>query len=96
MWYHDIFNRSMNSARVSVEHVFGTVTRQWQFLDYARAQKIGHTKPGLMYLNGQFLSNCRNCMGRPNQTQTQFNLRAPSLRAYLRAWELDERVVRNN
>ena len=42
-----------------------------------------------MYLNGQFLANCRTCMGRLNQTQNQFGIRAPTLRNYLRAWELD-------
>ena len=87
-WRQRAFNKAMNSARVSIENCFGSIVQQWAFLDFKRTHKLLWTRPGLAYMNAQFLANCINCL-RPNQISQKFQCAPPSLREYLRADEVN-------
>lgn len=87
-WRQRTFNKAMNSSQVSIEQCFGTITQQWAFLAFTRTQKLWHTRPGLAYMNAQFLANCRNCI-RPNQMSLKFKCATPSSCEYLRADEIN-------
>ena len=81
-WEQLLLNRAMNSARVSIEHVFGTVTNTWCFVDFNKTHRLHGTQPARAYLNAQFLVNCRNCL-RPNQISQRFDCEPPTLHEYL-------------
>lgn len=82
-WQHEIFNKAMNSARVSIEHIFGIVVRQWAYLDFHKKQNLNWTRPALSYLNAQFLTNCLTCMYEGNQVSEAFDMPPPTLMEYL-------------
>lgn len=82
-----MFNLAMNSARVSVEHIFGRVTSLWAWLDFKRTHKLHYTSPARTYLNAQFLTNVHNIFY-PNKTSLQFGVQPPTLDAYLAMEEL--------
>ena len=77
-----VFNKLMNSARVSIEHVFGKVTQLWTFLDFKRTHKLHGTRPAQAYLNAQFLTNVHSCLY-GNQVSQQFGIDPPTLAEYL-------------
>lgn len=59
---HEVFNKAMNAARVSIEHVFGIVVGLWAYVDFLKKQNLRWTDPATAYLNAQFLTNCHTCM----------------------------------
>ena len=87
-WQQEIFNKSMNAARVSIEHIFGRVVKLWAFLDFKATHKLHGTSPAMAYLNGQFLTNVHNCL-HPNQTSQQFGVAPPTLREYIGLTEVE-------
>ncbi len=83
-----VFNKAMNAARVSIEHIFGRVLALWTFLDFHKTHSLfKNTFPAKAYLNGQFLTNCHNCF-HYNQTSAQFGVRPPTLHEYLNMEEV--------
>ena len=56
------YNKLMNSARVSVEHVFGHVVSKSAWVDYYKNQKLLLQPVGKHYLNAQLLANCYMCL----------------------------------
>ena len=76
------WNKGMNAARVSIEHIFGIVVNKWAFIDFAKQQKLRWTRPARAYLNAQFLTHCHNCL-HPNKVSQMFDCAPPSLREYL-------------
>jgi hypothetical protein len=87
-WRQHLFNKAMNAARVSIEHIFGRVVTLWAHIDFRKQQKLFHTNPGRAYLNAQFLTNCYTCMY-SNQTTMQFKQRPPTLQEYLAMREVE-------
>ena len=79
---HEIFNKAMNAARVSIEHVFGIVVRLWAYVDFSKKNILMWTRPATAYLNAQFLTNCHTCMY-GNQVSDCFELDPPSLHDYI-------------
>ena len=77
-----IFNMAMNAPRTSVEHAIGMSVRYWAFVDFKKQQKLFWTRPGLLYLNAVFLTNCRTCIEGGNQVSDYFEYAAPDLREY--------------
>jgi len=79
---HEIFNKAMNAARVSIEHVFGIVVSLWAYVDFSKKQNLSWTNPATAYLNAQFLTNCHNCMY-GNQVSNCFQIDPPTLHEYI-------------
>ena len=83
----ELFNRQMNSARISIEHIFGLVVKYWAYVDFAKQQKlhVGRLGPHVMYLNAQFMLNCYTCMYKQdaNQVITQFDCEPPDIDEYI-------------
>ena len=79
---HEIYNKAMNAARVSIEHVFGIVVSLWAYVDFSKKQNLSWTNPATAYLNAQFLTNCHNCMY-GNQVSNCFQIDPPTLHEYI-------------
>ena len=76
-------NAHMSSLRVSVEHGFGKINSLWQFLDYSRGLKIGHSPIGAYYIVAILLTNIHTCF-RGSQVSDKFNCAPPDVHEYLR------------
>ena len=89
-----IYNMSMNKPRTTVEHAIGLSVRHWAFVDFQKQQKLYWTRPGMLYLNAVFMTNCRTCINGGNQVSDYFDYSAPELRQYLSMQELQVVPVR--
>ena len=52
------YNRSMSSARVSVEWIFGDIVNCFKFLDFKKNLKIGLSAMGKTYITCVLLQKC--------------------------------------
>ena len=86
------YNKLMNSARVSVEHVFGHVVSKSAWVDYYKNQKLLLQPVGKHYLNAQLLANCCTCLY-GNQVSQGFDVRPPTLEEYFAMEEMELPVV---
>ena len=75
------FNKSMSSVRVSVEWLFGDVTRSFKFLDFKNNLKIGLSCVGKMYIVSILIRNAITCLY-GNQTTKFFNMDPPTIQEY--------------
>ena len=78
----------MNSARVSIENVFGFVISKSAWVDYYKNQKLLLQPVGKHYLNAQLLANCHTCMY-GNQVSQRFRVCPPTLEEYFAMEEVE-------
>ncbi len=90
---HEIFNKAMNAARVSIEHIFGIVVNLWAYVDFSKKQNLSWTNPATAYLNAQVLTDCHTC-NYGNQVSDCFIIDPPTLHEYIHTpWEEPEESV---
>ena len=82
------YNNIMNSARVSIENVFGFVISKSAWVDYYKNQKLLLQPVGKHYLNAQLLANCHTCMY-GNQVSQRFRVCPPTLEEYFAMEEVE-------
>ena len=75
------FNKSLSSVRVSVEWLFGDVTRSFKFLDFKNNFKIGLSCVGKMYIVSILIRNAITCLY-GNQTTKFFNMDPPTIKEF--------------
>jgi nuclease HARBI1 len=76
------FNRKMSKVRVSVEWLYGDVTRYWATLDMKQQNRIQQTPVAQMYTVSVLLTNCITTVRGSNTTSTYFGLNPPTLAQY--------------
>ena len=80
---------AMNALRVSVEHGFALIVRDWRFLDCDCNLKIWKQPIALMYSVAAIMTNTKTCLmalehdGRGIQISSRFHMSPPSLHYYL-------------
>jgi hypothetical protein len=77
----EAFNRAMNAARVSIEHVFGRVVSLWAFVDFAKQMKLRATRSHLVS-QGTVMTNCHACMY-GNKVSKYFDVEPPDIYEYI-------------
>lgn len=75
------WNKAMSRVRMSVEHGFGELTREWPFLNAWWKHRVFSSPVGRYYRVCVLLTNALNCI-RPNQTSQAFNCSPPSVDEY--------------
>ena len=75
------FNKSMSTARVSVEWIFGDICNYFKFIDFKKNLKIGLSNVGKMCMVSALLRNALTCL-QGNLTSNFFQLDPPSLENY--------------
>lgn len=75
-------NKSMSSARQSVEWSFSNISTLFAFLDFKKNLKILLSPVALYYRVGALLANCHNCL-HSNEVSKTFNMQPPRLEEYL-------------
>ena len=75
------YNRSMSSARVSVEWIFGDIVNCFKFLDFKKNLKIGLSAVGKMYITCALLQNARTILYQ-SITSEYFGINPPALDEY--------------
>lgn len=76
------FNRTMSSARQSVEWCFGKIATNFSFLDFKKDLKILLQPVAKYYVVGALITNCHTCLY-GSQTSRYFQCQPPSLESYL-------------
>ena len=76
------FNKSMSSARISVEWMFKEVKLYWSHVDFKRQMRVGQSPVGLLYNACMLLTNFRNCLY-PNATSQYFRCAPPDIDSYV-------------
>ena len=77
------FNKAMSSVRVSVEWMFGNITKYFSFIDFKRQMKLNLSAIGKMYIVSALLENARTYLY-GNIVSTTFELEPPRLEQYFR------------
>ena len=77
----EAYNKAMSEVRVSVEWMFGNITKYFSFVDFKRQMKINLSAIGKMYIVCALLENARTCLY-GNIVSTYFELSSPSLQGY--------------
>ena len=77
------FNALMTQVRISVEHGFGRIVNEFQFLNFKIYMKILEAPVGAYYLVAAFLLNCQSCLRGTNPQAEKYSLSPPSLENYL-------------
>ena len=75
------YNKAMSSVRVSVEWMFGNITKYFSFIDFKRQMKLNLSAIGKMYIVSALLKNARTCLY-GNIASTTFELESPTLEQY--------------
>ena len=75
------YNKAMSELRVSVEWMFGNITKFFSFVDFKRQMKIHLSAIGKMYVTCALLENTRTCLY-GNIVSTYFGLPPPTLHEY--------------
>ena len=75
------YNKAMSEVRVSVEWMFGNITKYFSFVDFKHQMKINLSAIGKMYIVCALLENARTCLY-GNIVSTYFELPSPSLQRY--------------
>ncbi len=73
----------MSAVRVSVDWGFGIVLRLWTLADLKSGQKLWSGSVGKQYVVAVLLTNIHTCMKQGNQISDFFELKPPSVEAYL-------------
>ena len=68
----------MSSVRVSVEWMFGNITKYSSFIDFKGQMKLNLSAIGKMYIVSALLENARTCLY-GNIALTTFELEPPTL-----------------
>ena len=76
------FNRKTSKVRVSVEHVFGVMRQQFQYLEGSTSLRPMDSPVDAIFKCAALLANIRNCFY-PNQIAQYFGLVVPCLQEYL-------------
>jgi hypothetical protein len=56
------FNKAMSTVRVSVEWMFGNITKYFSFVDFKRQMKINLSAIGKIYCVAALLQNAHTCL----------------------------------
>ena len=75
------FNKSMSTARVSVEWIFGDICNYFKFIDFKKNLKIGLSSVGKMYMVSALFRNALTCL-QENLTSNFFQLDPLTLENY--------------
>ena len=75
------FNKSMSTARVSVEWIFGDICNYFKFIDFKKNLKIGLSSVGKMYMVSALFRNALTCL-QGHLTSNFFQLDPPTLENY--------------
>jgi hypothetical protein len=75
------YNKSMSSARVSVEWIFGDIINCFKFLDFKNNLKIGLSAVGKMYIGCTLMQNARSILY-GSITSQYFGIDPPALHDY--------------
>ena len=75
-------NKTMSTARITVEWMFKEVKMYFSTLDYKRKMKVLESLVGSLYMAGMLLCNMRNCI-HPNQISRFFHCEPPTIEEYL-------------
>ena len=75
------YNKAMSAVRVSVEWMFGNITKYFSFIDFKRHMKVNLSAVAKMYLVFALLVNARTCLY-GNIVSKTFDLQPPTLDQY--------------
>lgn len=75
------YNKAMSEVRVSVEWMFGNITKYFSFVDFKRQMKVNLSPVGKMYFVSALLENAHTCLY-GNIVSQAFQLEPPSLQQY--------------
>lgn len=78
------WNTAMGGVRISVEHAFCQVAKQWPQLNCYWRQRIWGTRCGLLYRVAVLLTNAKACLD-PNQTSQRYDCLPPCVEDYFHA-----------
>ena len=56
------YNKAMTEVRVSVEWMFGNITKYFSFVDFRRQMKVNLSAVGKMYFVSTLLENAHTCL----------------------------------
>jgi len=76
-----VYNKSMSSARVSVEWIFWDIINYFKFLDFKNNLKIGLSAVGKMYIGCTLMQNARSMLYGSIISQ-HFDIDPPALHDY--------------
>ena len=77
----EAYNKAMSAVRVSVEWMFGNITKYFSFIDFKRHMKVNLSAVAKMYLVSALLENARTCLY-GNIVSKTFDLQPPTLDQY--------------
>ena len=77
------FNKSTSKVCLSVEWLFGNVTKNFKFFDYRKSQNTGLSSIGKMYHVSALLTNAHTCLYK-HYFSNYFDLNPPFLKEYFR------------
>ena len=77
------FNKTMSSARVVVEWMFGDILSLWTFGCLKRRQQILITPVARYYFLSALFTNCHTCIHGGNKISLKFGIAPPSLEEYI-------------
>jgi hypothetical protein len=75
------FNRKMSQVRVSVEWMFGNITKYFRFVDFKNLMKLHLSPVGKIYCVAALLQNAHTCLYE-NLVSHFFDLQPPSIHEY--------------
>ncbi len=75
------YNKAMSAVRVSVEWMFGNITKYFSFIDFKKQMKLNLSAIGKMYVVSALLENACTCLY-GNIVSTTFELEPPTLEQY--------------
>lgn len=75
------FNKAMSGVRVSVEWMFGNITKYFSFVDFKKQMKVNLSPVGKIYSVAALLQNAHTCLYGNIVSQT-FDLQPPSIHEY--------------
>ena len=75
------FNKAMSGVRVSVEWMFGNITKYFSFVDFERQMKVNLSAIGKNYCVAALLQNANTCLYENIVSQT-FELQPPTVHEY--------------
>ena len=76
------FNMALSSVRISVEHAFGHVIKQWGFIAFSKGLSEGLSLVATYFSTAMLLTNCLTCF-RGSQTSKRFGVELLSIHEYL-------------
>jgi hypothetical protein len=76
------FNVALSSVRISVEHAFGHVIKQWGFISFSKGLSEGLSPVAAYFTTAVLFTNCLTCF-RGSQTSERFSVEPLSISEYL-------------